>query len=215
MAQIMGLTPHRIPKLLPKLFPKMIWRIAESINEKNIYLTFDDGPIPGPTEFVLEELNKRQIRATFFCIGDNIKKYPDILKKVVDNGHSIGNHTFNHLKGWSTSNKKYLENINRCDIEISNIGVEPPKLFRPPYGRIRLNQIKMLSHYKIIMWDVLSLDYQQGGSSDALLNGTINATRNGSIVVFHDSMKAEKNLKFILPRYIDHCSEAGYQFKSL
>lgn len=211
----MGLTPHRIPKLFPKLFPKMIWRMPPRSVEKNIYLTFDDGPIPGTTEFVLDELKKNQIKATFFCIGDNVSKHPRILEKVADAGHSIGNHTFNHLKGWSTSNKNYIDNVNRCDSAIVNLGLNAPQWFRPPYGRIRLNQVKLLSKYKIIMWDVLSLDYQQHSSPEGLLNGTISATRNGSIVVFHDSLKAEKNLKFILPRYIDDCLSKGYIFKSL
>jgi peptidoglycan/xylan/chitin deacetylase (PgdA/CDA1 family) len=211
----MGLTPHRTPTLLPKLFPGMVWRMHEKPDQKNIYLTFDDGPIPGVTEFVLDVLSQSLIKATFFCIGDNIRKHPEILKKVSEAGHSIGNHTFNHLKGWLTSNKNYLNNISLCDEAIIQMGIKSPTLFRPPYGQIRLNQIKSLGHYKIIMWDVLSLDYQQGGSPENRLSGTINATRNGSIVVFHDSLKAEKNLKYMLPRYIDHLMNKGYQFKTL
>ena len=211
----MGLTPHRIPAILPKLFSGLVWRMQDDPKEKNIYLTFDDGPVPGPTEFVLDQLKNYSIKATFFCIGDNVRKHPEVLKKVLFDGHSIGNHTFNHLKGWSTSNKAYLENIRHCDEELTKSGCLSTKLFRPPYGRIRRNQIKALGDYKIIMWDVLSLDYQQNSNPERLLRGTIEATRPGSIVVLHDSGKSERNLKFILPRYVEYLAEAGFQFKPL
>ena len=185
------------------------------VNEKNIYLTFDDGPVPGPTEFVLEILNQFKAKATFFCIGDNVRKYPAIMKKVLEAGHGIGNHTFNHLKGWSTSNKVYLENVKLCEDELGGIGCPSAFLFRPPYGRIRPVQVKSLSQYKIIMWDVLTLDYQQQGKNEAFLKGSIAATRPGSIVVFHDSYKAEKKLQYLLPRFLEHFTSQGFGFKAL
>jgi len=211
----MGLIPHRTPALLPKLFPGLVWRIQNSSNQKNIYLTFDDGPVPGPTEFVLEVLNQFKTAATFFCIGENVRKHPEVFQKILVAGHSIGDHTFIHLSGWSASNKEYVENVKLCDDQFNSMACEPRFLFRPPYGRIRPNQTKLLSQYKIVMWDVLSLDYQQSGKNESYLKGTIDAVRNGSIVVFHDSYKAEKKLKFILPRFLEHLSNRGYQFKAL
>ncbi len=176
--------------------------------------------MPGPTQFVLDTLKAFQATATFFCIGENIQKYPTVFNEIVENGHSIGNHTFNHLKGWSTTVDEYLTNVKLCDSqqETANLKQENyprPTLFRPPYGRITPKQIKALHEYRIVMWDVLSLDYRQGGKEEVYLRGTIEATRPGSVVVFHDSLKAEKKLRFMLPRYLEHFSNLGYQFKSL
>lgn len=188
------------------------------VHQKEMYLTFDDGPIPGPTEFVLHTLSRYNARGTFFCIGDNVRKHPQIFQKVVDEGHAIGNHTFNHLNGWRTDSTKYLENIRLCDDAItsaSTAGVMSQGLFRPPYGRITRRQIKMLPQYKIIMWDVLSVDYNKHLSPEACLRNTINACRAGSIIVFHDSIKAEKNMMFALPRLLEHFTERGYSFKSI
>ncbi len=176
--------------------------------------------MPGPTQFVLDTLKAFQAKATFFCIGENIQKHPTIFNEIVENGHTIGNHTFNHLKGWSATVDEYITNVKLCDSqrEIGNgkpAGNTRPILFRPPYGRITPKQIKALHEYKIVMWDVLSLDYRQSGKDDVYLKGTIQATRPGSIVVFHDSLKADKKLRFMLPRYLEHFSNLGYQFKSL
>jgi peptidoglycan/xylan/chitin deacetylase (PgdA/CDA1 family) len=205
---------HRVPFFLPWLYPDLIWRIPTQ--EKELYLTFDDGPVPGPTEFVLETLNTFASKATFFCIGDNIRKHPEVFKKVVDDGHLIGNHTFNHLNGWSTSNEKYIENVKRFNeqLKIENCELKID-LFRPPYGRIARNQINALKNYKIIMWDVLSIDYNKSVSPQACLRNSISATRPGSIIVFHDSLKAERNMSYALPRYIKHFLEKGYTFKTL
>jgi len=182
-----------------------------------LFLTFDDGPISGPTEFVLEELEKFNAKATFFCIGDNICKHPEIFQRIVAEGHEIGNHTFHHLKGWGTSTEKYVDNVKLCQDQISSF--QPPaskKLFRPPYGRIRGKQIDHLKdQYKIIMWDVLTSDYAQSQSPEKCLRGSIRATRPGSIVVFHDSLKAEKNIRYVLPRYLQHFSGLGFTFKIL
>jgi peptidoglycan-N-acetylglucosamine deacetylase len=210
----MTIIPHRTPSLLTSIFPTLLWRMPE--HDQSIYLTFDDGPIPGPTEFVLETLKKFQAKATFFCIGENIEKHPFVFNEIVLAGHSIGNHTFNHLKGWSTSSEKYFENVRQCDAILSaSTENSSSNLFRPPYGRITYRQIKLLHQYKIVMWDVLSLDYMQSGSAERFLSQTINATRPGSIVVFHDSLKAENKLRFMLPKYLEHFDNLGFQFKSL
>ena len=184
---------------------------------KEIYLTFDDGPVPGPTDFVLDTLKQYDAKATFFCIGDNIQKHPDVFRNIVDNGHAIGNHTFNHVNGWRTSSEMYRENVTRCN-DIINSMTERPNplnLFRPPYGRITRQQINMLDNYKIIMWDVLSIDYDKALRPEKCLARTIHAARPGSIVVFHDSHKAQHNLMYVLPRFIDHYSSRGFIFKAI
>ena len=206
---------HRVPFFLPWLYPTLVWRIPT--DKKELFLTFDDGPVPGPTDFVLETLGKYSCKATFFCIGDNIRKHHDIFMKVVDAGHAIGNHTFNHLKGWSTPLKDFINNVKECDTAIhdSQFTSHHSQFFRPPYGRITRSQIKALKDYKIIMWDVLSIDYNKNVSPESCLKNSIAATRPGSIIVFHDSLKAEKNMTYALPRYIEHFHEQGYVFKSL
>lgn len=204
----------RTPFVLPWMFPKLTWRIATE--QKELYLTFDDGPIPGPTEFVLNTLAQYQAKATFFCIGDNIRKHPDVFQKVLEAGHGVGNHTFHHLRGWGTSTEKYVDNVKQCAVEMNKYLPTHQSLFRPPYGRIRGKQIQHLKDdYQIIMWDVLTSDYSPSLSSQDCLKGSIRASRPGSIVVFHDSLKAERNMSFVLPRYLDHFSKLGYQFKAL
>lgn len=207
------MVPHRIPFFLPHLFPSsLVWRFDEQ--SRNIYLTFDDGPVPGPTEFVLDVLNRYNVTATFFCIGDNIRKHPDIFARIVSRGHSVGNHTFNHLNGWNNSNENYVENVEKCHAYLT--AAAPRKnLFRPPYGRITRSQIRLLHAYHIIMWDVLSIDYNQRLAPEKCLSNTINATRAGSIIVFHDSYKAEKNLRHALPRFIEHFLERQFVFRKI
>jgi peptidoglycan-N-acetylglucosamine deacetylase len=217
--------PHRTPFFLPLLYPGLTWRIQN--DRKELYLTFDDGPVPGPTEFVLDTLASRNIKATFFCIGDNIRKHPEVFNKIIEQGHKVGNHTFNHLNGWKTNPQKYNENVALCREEILKhtslilsaepltIIQEPLTLFRPPYGRITKKQVQSLADYKIIMWDVLSVDYNKNLSQERCLHNTIRATRSGSIIVFHDSHKAERNLKFTLPAFIDHFLEQGFTFHIL
>jgi len=204
--------PHRTPFFLPWIYPTLTWRIPTE--EKELYLTFDDGPVHGPTEFVLETLSQFSAKATFFCIGDNVRKHPDVFKKIVDGGHAVGNHTFNHLNGWKVSNPSYLENIKLCD-EVFEQNTIETKLFRPPYGRITGKQVKSLSDYTIVMWDVLSVDYAKSLSGKACLHNTIRATRPGSIIVFHDSHKAEKNMTHALPRFVEYFTEKGFSFKVL
>lgn len=207
---------HRTPFFLPWLYPTLTWRIPTSAKE--LFLTFDDGPVPGPTEFVLDTLKRFDTRATFFCIGDNIEKHEGIYKKITSDGHRIGNHTFNHISGWNHKTSAYVDNVTNCDQVIQhsdNKKANGKILFRPPYGRITRAQIKSLSKYEIIMWDVLTYDYSNRISSENCLKNSINATRPGSIIVFHDSVKAEKNMEYALPRFIEHFINQGYTFKSL
>jgi peptidoglycan/xylan/chitin deacetylase (PgdA/CDA1 family) len=203
----------RNPFFLPWLYPGLTWRMPS--DEKTLYLTFDDGPVPGPTEFVLDQLRRAQTKATFFCIGDNIRKHPDVFARVLSDGHSVGNHTFHHVSGWKTTSDNYLDEVHRCDDALGIDKSSTPRLFRPPYGRITRGQIRSLHGYRIIMWDVLTNDYAKSLSPEACLRGTLAATRNGSIVVFHDSLKAEKNMTYVLPRFLDHFGSRGYSFRTL
>jgi len=211
----------RTPAFLRFFFPNLLWRVPTEAKE--IYLTFDDGPVPGPTEFVLDQLNQFNAKATFFCIGDNIRKHPAIFSRIVNEGHTIGNHTFHHLKGWGTSTEKYVANVELCSVEIykqssiiESLATDHQLLFRPPYGRIRSKQVNALaSKYKIVMWDVLTSDYNQSLSPENCLRGSLRATRPGSIIVFHDSLKAEKNLRYVLPRFLHEKAQEGFIFKSL
>jgi peptidoglycan/xylan/chitin deacetylase (PgdA/CDA1 family) len=200
--------PFRTPFFLPWLYPSLLWRV--NTTTKELYLTFDDGPVTGPTEFVLDTLKAFHIKATFFCIGENIAKNYTLYTRIKEENHLVGNHTYNHLKGWSYPADIYLENINKCaQLLDTNL------LFRPPYGRITNAQINSLQKHKIVMWDVLTQDYDRNLSKEKCLDGSIKATRNGSIIVFHDSYKAEKNLKYVLPHFIEHFLNKGYQFNTI
>jgi peptidoglycan/xylan/chitin deacetylase (PgdA/CDA1 family) len=192
--------PHKTPLLLQKLYPDLIWKKTEKV-----YLTFDDGPIPEVTDFVIKTLNDFKIKATFFCIGDNVQKHPDVFQRVISEGHSVGNHTMHHVNGWQTTNDLYLKEVKDCDEVIrSNHSSTTKKLFRPPYGRIRRSVIGELnSEFDIIMWTALSKDYDQSISPEKCLEETLKATEPGSIVLFHDSLKARKNLEYVLPRYLE------------
>ncbi|MBK6985013.1 MAG: polysaccharide deacetylase family protein [Bacteroidetes bacterium] len=198
----------RPPQLLRALYKGSLWRMDKK--EPTIYLTFDDGPIPELTEWVLDVLKEYQIKATFFCVGDNIVKNPSIFQRIKSEGHQVGNHTFNHMKGWEVKNAMYVENTERCQ-ELTKTN-----LFRPPYGRIKKSQYKILAKdYKVVFWDVLSYDYDKLTSSKKCLDNSIKYTRNGSIIVFHDNIKAQKNLKFALPQYIEHFLKLNYKFATL
>ncbi len=204
---------HKTNFLMRVLYPNFVWR--KLTQEKVIYLTFDDGPIPEVTEFVLETLATYNAKATFFCIGNNIQKHPDIFQKVIKDGHAIGNHTFNHLKGWATDDKVYFENIVQCKDEMVSRGVTT-NLFRPPYGRIKRSQTNMVFlDYQIIMWDVLSGDFSLTLSPKTVLEKTLKYTESGSIVLFHDSIKANENMSYALPRFLEHFSEKGFRFEHL
>lgn len=200
---------HRIIK---KIFSNLVWDIPNS--ENKIYLTFDDGPIPEVTEWVLDLLKSEDIKATFFCIGDNIKKYPEVYKRILTEEHQTGNHTFNHLNGWKTETNQYIDNFKLCEIEHSKLETQNSKLFRPPYGKIKPSQSKAIRQfgYKIIMWDVLSYDFNSTISVEKCLENVISNTEQGSIIVFHDSVKAEKNLKYALPKAIQILKNKGFVF---
>ena len=198
----------RTPFLVRLIFYKFKWKIKT--NQKLVFLTFDDGPTPEVTAFVLNELNKYSARATFFCLGRNIEKYPDIYNSIIKNGHKTGNHTYSHLNGWKTPSKKYMDDTNLARTFIKS------RLFRPPYGKLRQTQkLKLLKRYKVIMWDVLSHDYDQKTSPEECLNNVINGVKNGSIVVFHDSVKAKENLYFALPKVLQNLKNRGYQFQAI
>jgi peptidoglycan/xylan/chitin deacetylase (PgdA/CDA1 family) len=200
--------------LLSKLYPSLTW--SRKVEDKVLYLTFDDGPVPEITEFVLQELKKVNAKATFFCVGHNIEKHPEVFSKIVQDGHGIGNHTFNHLNGWTTSNEDYFINIEKCESKLMAVHKGNRKLFRPPYGRISRGQIKYLQgKYEIIMWSVLSRDYDKRLGWERCLSKSIKYTKPGCIIVFHDNVKAEKNLRFVLPLYLKHFSSQGFKFESL
>lgn len=205
----------KTPFILKKLYrPTLVWN--KSRTEKAIYLTFDDGPIPIVTPWVLKTLKNFNAKATFFCIGDNIQKHPNVFAQLKADGHQIGNHTFNHLKGWITDDEVYLENFLKCQ-ELTQT-----HLFRPPYGRIKRSQIKLIENQtlmtigtKIVMWDVLSGDFDENLSPEQCLKNVLKHTENGSIVVFHDSLKAQKRLEYVLPRALEVWTKQGFKFEML
>jgi Predicted xylanase/chitin deacetylase len=188
------------------LFPEAVWRINKQ--EKHIYLTFDDGPIPEITPWVLDVLDHYKIKATFFCVGDNVRKYPSVFKQVLDRGHAVGNHTFNHIQGIKTSSRQYLSNVELAEQYINS------NLFRPPHGHILPAQLHLLKKkYRIIMWDVVTRDYSRKVTPEGVLTNVKKYTRNGSVIVFHDSLKAELNLRPVLPQAIEWLLKEGYIFQ--
>ncbi len=202
----------KTPLLLKKLYPGLTWNLNR--DQRCIYLTFDDGPIPIVTPFVLKTLKHYNAKATFFCIGDNVQKHPDIFTQVKACGHTIGNHTFNHLRGWATDTQTYANNFKKCDELLHT------PYFRPPYGRIKRAQVRQLqqlknNELKIIMWDILSGDFDINLKPEKCLLDVLKYTKNGSIVVFHDSLKAQPRLEYVLPRAMEHWSKEGYEFKGL
>ena len=210
------------PEFFRKLYPGAVWRMDP--NEKAVYLTFDDGPIPEVTPWVLDLLDKHNIKATFFMVGDNIRKHPDEFRMVVERGHRIGNHTFNHIRGFEYTAKNYLGNTEQAKIFMEmggdiNCNVEKvlyPLLFRPPHGHMFANQYLTLKRtYKIVMWDLVTRDYSKKLRGPQVLANVMRYARNGSIITFHDSLKSwcNGNLQYALPRAIDFLKEEGYEFK--
>ncbi len=199
---------RQIPEFIKKLWRTPVWRINPS--ERAIYLTFDDGPNPIVTPQVLDMLDEYDAKATFFCVGENIQKYPEVFEEVKRRGHTVGNHTFNHMKGFENSAQNYVENVRKADEYIHS------KLFRPPHGRIKLSEIRILKKdYQIIMWDFITYDYDRKVTPDDILKEIKKRSRNGSIVIFHDSLKAEKNVLAALPEALKFWREEGYEIKSI
>ena len=197
---------EQVPDFVRNLFPKALWRMNP--DEKVVYLTFDDGPIPVITPWVVDLLGKYNIKATFFMVGDNVRKHPQEYSLVVENGHRVGNHTFNHLKGLFTDKKEYIENVEKANSLIHS------NLFRPPHGLLRRSQYKELSKtYQFIMWDLVTRDYSRRLQGEDVLAIVKKYVRNGSIITFHDSLRSEENLKYALPRAIEWLLEQGYSFK--
>ncbi len=201
----------KTPALLKKVYPECLWDVKTQ--EKILYLTFDDGPHPEVTRFVMDELKKYYVKATFFCIGKNVENNFDTYKKMISDGHRPGNHTFDHLNGWKTPDAKYLDNIKKAATIIDS------EIFRPPYGRIKKFQIKALQgdsfKMKTIMWDVLSGDFDEKISPENCYLNVVKHAEPGSIIVFHDSLKAFPRLKYALPRVLEFFSQKNYQFKIL
>lgn len=206
------MVPHKTPILFQYLWPTLVWHMPRV--DKVIYLTFDDGPIPELTDWVLQTLVDFEAKATFFCVGENVEKNPEIFQRVIADGHSIGNHTYNHVNGRNELTSNYLKNIVVCDDAFDKHDLRT-NLFRPPYGRFKIGQRKQLKNRQIVMWDVLSKDYDQSLNSEVILEKSIQSTKPGSIIVFHDNPKAEQNLKAVLPRYLSFFKEKGFQFKAL
>jgi len=197
---------ERAPKLYRNLYKGSHWRFNS--HKKTVYLTFDDGPIPEITPWVLDLLDKYNIKATFFCVGDNVRKHPEIYQMVQERGHKIGNHTFHHIQGLKTDVQSYLEDVREADALINS------KLFRPPHGHMRFSQFKALrKRYKVIMWDVVTRDYSCLMTADQVFEVVKKYTRNGSIIVFHDSLKSGDRMKESLPKSIEWLLEQGYSFQ--
>ena len=220
------ITPFNIISTMGRIvFPSLLWNF--NVKEKIIYLTFDDGPIPEITPWVLQQLRDHNAKATFFCIGDNVARNPEVFKMILRDGHVIGNHSHNHLDGWKTDSKTYVENVLKAETVIHNfstiynriVPADPSvkKLYRPAFGRITLSQIKKLEKhdYKIVMWDVISGDYDQKKTHQSCLRDVLKYTRPGSILVFHDSVKAFKNLQRVLPDVLSFYTDEGFEFRGL
>ena len=208
--------PVKTPKILKRLYSGYVWDQYDDSDSKKLYLTFDDGPIPDITPWVLETLEIYNAKATFFCIGENIEKHHDVFNQLRNSGHSIGNHTYNHLKGWSTPTDMYLDNWQKTEVLLEKAGIYT-KLFRPPYGKIKRKQARPLlkNGHRIVMYDVIAYDWDMNISpQQSALNITNNA-QSGSIIVFHDSLKAEKNLRYALPEVLTHFTKLGYEFAAL
>ena len=198
----------KTPKIFQAIFPSLVWKNTPT--EKIVWLTFDDGPTPEITPFVLDTLNRNGIKATFFCLGKKIEKYPEILARIKDEGHSIGNHSYSHPNGFSTCSKKYLQDVEKCQKLVPETN-----LFRPPFGKLYPWQIsKLKSQYKIIMWDVMGWDFNKNTSAESCLHNVIKNVEKGSIIVLHDHEKSVENLQFVLPKIIMVLKERGFSFSA-
>jgi peptidoglycan/xylan/chitin deacetylase (PgdA/CDA1 family) len=202
---------HKTPKWLGGVFPDILWNI--NTDAKEIYLTFDDGPVPDVTPWVLEQLEQYNAKATFFMVGDNISKYYMVFTEVLNRQHTLGNHTHNHLNGWNTISQTYIDNISKAE---KLLGTNSVQLFRPPHGRLKWSQYREIKKsFKIVMWDVLSGDFNSSLSPENCLKNSIRATVPGSVIVFHDSAKSIDKLKYVLPRYLEYFAALNFTFKAL
>ncbi|GAB1307895.1 polysaccharide deacetylase family protein [Urechidicola sp. KH5] len=205
----------KTPQWIQSIYKNLLWRLTTS--EKVIYLTFDDGPEPTITPWVLNILKKYNAKATFFCIGKNVNAHPTIFQQIVKDEHGIGNHTYNHRNGWKTKTSNYLQNILRAEQVIGQEVLKKSKLFRPPYGKIKPSQIKQIEKegFTVVMWDVISADFDKTISPERCYQNVITNTSNGSIIVFHDSLKAEERMKYSLKKVLEKYSKEGYVFKAI
>lgn len=210
--------PAKVPTAFKRLYPQRIWDIVPEKRERSssVYFTFDDGPIPEVTPWVLATLASYDAKGTFFCIGDNLRKHPNIAKQIVAEGHSLGNHTQHHLSAWKHSKSSYIKDIEEASNYLRKHCIKD-NLFRPPYGKLKSNYAREIQQmgYSIIMWDILSKDYEQSISKEACLENVINHLEPGSIVVFHDSLKAQEKLEYTLPRAIEFALEKGFSLDKL
>ncbi len=198
----------KTPSILKPIMGDMLWNIDSK--KKELFLTFDDGPTPRVTEWALDILSSFDAKATFFCLGKNVEQFPEIYQRIINEGHVVGNHTYDHPNGWKTKDSGYFNNVKHCSELVDS------KLFRPPYGKISRSQHKVLKDdYTIVMWDVLSGDFDLSITPEKCLDNVINNSSKGSIIVMHDSLKAEKNLRYALPKMLDHFTSDGFIFKNL
>jgi peptidoglycan/xylan/chitin deacetylase (PgdA/CDA1 family) len=198
----------RPPELITRMMPRVTWGFYGEF--KKVFLSFDDGPTPDVTPWVLNCLKEHNAKGTFFCLGRNVDHNPEIYNQILSEGHSVGNHTYSHLKGYGTRNQQYFD-----DIELAGQLIDS-ELFRPPYGRILTSQItEVLKNYRIIMWDVLSYDYNRRVSGDVIVKNVTKNVRSGSIVVFHDSAKARKNLYHALPKVLEYLNREGFEMVAI
>jgi peptidoglycan/xylan/chitin deacetylase (PgdA/CDA1 family) len=204
---------HRTPSLLCRLYPNRLWH--KNRTEKTLYLSFDDGPIPELTPWVLDTLKAFEAKATFFMVGQNVERYPHIALRVQQEGHSIGNHTHRHLNASQASFDEYLNDIQEADLAFKKVLGRPANLFRPPYGRLPSRFAQGLPDYSIVMWDVLSGDFDSSLKEEDCLQATIKASSPGSIVVLHDNLKSEQKLRVVLPGLLAHFKHQGYSFSAL
>ena len=188
------------------LYPRALWRMDR--HERAVYLTFDDGPIPEATPFILDVLKEHGVKATFFMVGDNVRKYPDLYQRVLDEGHQVGNHTHNHISGLRRSLREYSYNVEKANAYIKS------NLFRPPHGWMRIPQYALLRRkYKVVMWDLVTRDYSKWMTAENVISNVKRYARNGSIITFHDSLKSIDKLRTALPESIKWLKEQGYEFK--
>lgn len=200
---------YSTPAIIRKFYPGLVWHVET--DKKEIFLTFDDGPGPKLTNWILDLLAQYNAKASFFCVGENLVRYPEIVQEMKNAGHLVANHTYNHLNGWRTDDETYIDNIEKCEVLTKN------KIFRPPYGKIKKSQRKHLlsNNYRIIMWDLLTYDFEPGLNKERSLEKIYSITKPGSIIVFHDNIKAEENLRYLLPKTLEYFANLGYSFSSL